>query len=152
MTFKIDPKFGLKCDPSFIEIAPGQREKVALVVKKDSPGLFKGEVKIVSEFGILTKDTIDVQATVVDYNMFLTNTDGMQVLDINLGVMYFGDKINREFFLVNNSPLPTDYSILFRLDVQPEEIKKKKSKKRSRSQKDLGSEKPPEEFIQEPWY
>ncbi len=42
---------------------------------------------------MVSKNVIDVTATVVDYFVFITTMDGLQVKDINLGTMYFGDKV-----------------------------------------------------------
>ncbi len=74
-----------------------------LTYQSNKAGILRGHIELETE-DMINRDSIEVTATTVDFFSFITNLEGMQVQDINFGTMYFGDKVSKKFFLVNNSP------------------------------------------------
>ncbi len=89
---EVSKDVGITIEPPFHTLQPKKKTKFLIKYQFEEPGIFRGQIHIKSE-GMVSKNVIDVTATVVDYFVFITTMEGLQVKDINLGTMYFGDKV-----------------------------------------------------------
>lgn len=88
--------------PNFV-LEPGAMTTVELVYTATESGIYRGAIEVKSS-GKLFVDSIDVNATCVDYMQFIIDKEGKEMMNVQFGEVLFGQTVKKSGFLVNNSP------------------------------------------------
>lgn len=91
-------------------ISPGEKKAVQICYEAHESGIFRGIMQVASS-GKTFLNSIDVNATCVDYMQFFIDRNGREMEEIKFGEILFGKTSKFNGFLVNNSPEPLFYKI-----------------------------------------
>lgn len=84
-------------------LEPGASTTIELIYSATESGIYRGAIDVSSN-GKLFLNSIDVNATCVDYMQFIIDKEGKEMMNVSFGDVLFGQTVKRSGFLVNNSP------------------------------------------------
>ena len=84
-------------------LEPGASTTIELVYSATESGIYRGAIDVTSN-GKLFLNSIDVNATCVDYMQFIIDKEGKEMMNVTFGDVLFGQTVKKSGFLVNNSP------------------------------------------------
>ena len=92
-------------DEQYFTIAPKKSKEITITYIPQEAGIFRGTIEVDCSGQSVLK-TIDISATSVEYFIFMIDENGIQTKMVDFGNVYFGQYTDKEYFLVNNSPVP----------------------------------------------